>query len=104
MVTDFSNNRQRLRRIKKQVFDSESWKETTTTPVKRGVATKKIGGAKQKAQKSTLGGEAGEWVDDDDDDGDDEEESPFKKSKIKKDQIKSESKVKSEHDEDDWLV
>lgn len=97
MVTDFSNNRQRLRRIKKQVSD------TTTTPVKRGVATKKIGGAKQKAQKSALGGEAGEWVDDDDD-GDDEEESPFKKSKIEKDQIKSESKVKSEHDEDDWLV
>lgn len=103
MVTDFSNNRQRLRRIKKQVSDSESSKETTTTPVKRGLATKKIGGAKQKAQKSTLGGEAGEWVDDDDD-GDDEEESPFKKSKIEKDQIKSESKVKSEHDEDDWLV
>lgn len=102
MVTDFSNNRQRLRRIKKQVSDSESSKETTATPVKRGVATKKIGGAKQRAQKSALGGEAGEWVDDDD--GDDEEESPFKKSKIEKDQIKSESKVKSEHDEDDWLV
>lgn len=102
MVTDFSNNRQRLRRIKKQVSDSESSKETTTISVKRGVATKKIGGAKQKAQKSALGGEAGEWVDDDD--GDDEEESPFKKSKTEKDQIKSESKVKSEHDEDEWLV